>query len=256
MTLILRLMTPGDIPQVVAIDQQAFSTPWSARTYAYEVSESQNSHMLVVDYQPDAPGSNGQSNGQHRSDRNDRVGNGLNQVEQTIPQRRLPHQEHAERHTERRAAIPNQPHPRGWWQRLRPLTPPPQTHQLVSYGGLWRMLDEAHISTIASHPEYRGQGYGEIALVAMMRRSAQIGAGYIVLEVRVSNTVAQNLYRKHGFKLHATKTRYYRDNNEDAFDMRLELSPAARREIEQRFEALRQRHHLIDGYTQTSPPNR
>ena len=49
MTLTLRPMTLDDIPQVVAIDQQAFSTPWSARTYAYEVSESHNSHMLVID---------------------------------------------------------------------------------------------------------------------------------------------------------------------------------------------------------------
>jgi ribosomal-protein-alanine N-acetyltransferase len=237
--LTLRLMSLDDIPQVVAIDQQAFSTPWSARTYAYEVSESQNSHMLAVDLQPDPTPSNGhQRNG----------GSGLDNPEQTVEQRRLRQQDT----TERRDDTPSIGNPRGWLQRLRPPMPPhpPQIHQIVAYGGLWRMMDEAHISTIASHPDYRGQGFGEIALVAMMRRSARMGAGFIVLEVRVNNHVAQNLYRKHGFKHFATKPRYYRDNNEDAYDMRVEFNNATRREIDRNFDALRQRYGFVDTYTE------
>jgi [ribosomal protein S18]-alanine N-acetyltransferase len=239
--LTLRLMTMDDIPQVVAIDQQAFSTPWSARTYAYEVSESQNSHMLAIDLQPDTAPANGhQRNG----------GSMTTNPEQTIQQRRLRQQETAER----RDDTPSVSNPRGWLQRLRPsIPPPPQIHQIVAYGGLWRMMDEAHISTIASHPEYRGLGYGEIALVAMMHRSAKMGAGFIVLEVRVTNHVAQNLYRKHGFKHYTTKPRYYRDNNEDAYDMRVEFNAATRREIERRFEALRLRNGFIDRYTEPTP---
>jgi ribosomal-protein-alanine N-acetyltransferase len=240
--LTLRLMTLDDIPQVVQIDQQAFSTPWSARTYAYEVGESQNSHMLAVELQPDTLS----ANGHHR--------NGASiptSSEQTIQQRRLRQQETAERRDE----TPVVSNPRAWLQRLRtpmPPPPPPPIHQIVSYGGLWRMIDEAHISTIASHPNYRGQGFGEIALVAMMRRSAKMGAGFIVLEVRVNNHVAQNLYRKHGFKHYSTKPRYYRDNNEDAYDMRVEFNAATCREIDKRFEVLRQRYHFVDSYTEPS----
>ncbi len=268
MSLTLRPMTLDDIPQVVAIDQQAFSTPWSARTYAYEVSESHNSYMLVIDYQPDGPHQNGHHGTQNgvqngtsaNGSPNDggqnggnghgksRIGSLFSHPEQTVQQRRLSQQETAAR----RDDTPALHNPRGWLQRLRPLMPPPppQIHLLVAYGGLWRMIDEAHISTIASHPDYRGQGYGELALVAMMRRSARMGAGFIVLEVRVTNTVAQNLYHKHGFRIYSTKARYYRDNNEDAYDMRLEFNDTTRRQIDQRFEALRQRHHLTDRYTE------
>lgn len=278
MTLILRPMKMDDIPQVVAIDQQAFSTPWSARTYAYEVSEATNSHMLVIDYQPDGAHHNGHhtaqsngisagtqpdgaqtashningtadaANGQHRS--KSRISSLFNHPEQSVQQRRLNQQETAAR----RDDTPAVHNPRGWLQRLRPLMPPPmpQVHLVVAYGGLWRIMQEAHISTIASHPDYRGQGYGELALVTMMRRSARMGAGYIVLEVRVSNTIAQNLYHKHGFRIYSTKPRYYRDDNEDAYDMRLEFNDTTRRQIDRRFEALRQRHHLIDRYTEVT----
>jgi ribosomal-protein-alanine N-acetyltransferase len=94
---------------------------------------------------------------------------------------------------------------------------------VLGYGGLWNIADEAHISTIASHPDYRGRGYGELLLGAMLRRSITLRAEYVVLEVRVSNIAAQNLYRKYGFEVSAVKKDYYRDNHEDAYDMRLEL---------------------------------
>jgi ribosomal-protein-alanine acetyltransferase len=197
--------------------------------------------MLAVDLQPDPFPTNGHHSNGSGSDV-------FNNPEQTIQQRRLRQQDTAERRDE----TPSINNPRAWLQRLRPSMPPPppQIHQIVAYGGLWRMMDEAHISTIASHPEHRGHGFGEIALVAMMRRSAKMGAGFIVLEVRVNNHVAQNLYRKHGFKHYATKPRYYRDNNEDAYDMRVEFNTATRREIDRRFEALRQRHGFVDTYTE------
>ncbi len=121
---------------------------------------------------------------------------------------------------------------------------------VVGYGGLWRIVDEAHISTIATHPEWRGRGWGELLLAGMIRRSLTLGAAYIVLEVRVGNAVAQNLYHKYEFEVAGVKPNYYRNNNEDAYDMRLNLAEAGIVErFRQRFAALQARHQFVDTYT-------
>jgi ribosomal-protein-alanine N-acetyltransferase len=87
---------------------------------------------------------------------------------------------------------------------------------VVGYGGFWIVLDEAHISTIASDVKWRGHGIGELLLLAMIERSIELGAHEVTLEVRVSNTVAQNLYCKYGFAVVGRRPAYYRDNDEDA----------------------------------------
>jgi ribosomal-protein-alanine N-acetyltransferase len=87
---------------------------------------------------------------------------------------------------------------------------------IVGYGGFWIVLDEAHISTIASDEQWRGHGIGELMLLAMIERSVELGAHEVTLEVRVTNAVAQNLYRKYGFEVVGRRPGYYRDNNEDA----------------------------------------
>lgn len=88
--------------------------------------------------------------------------------------------------------------------------------RVVAYGGFWLVVGEAHISTIASDQAWRGRGLGELMLLAMIERSVELGAEMVTLEVRVSNTVAQNLYRKYGFEYVGRRPRYYRDNDEDA----------------------------------------
>lgn len=128
---------------------------------------------------------------------------------------------------------------------------------IVGYGGLWQITDEAHISTIATHPGWRGRGYGEILLAGMVRRAYTLGAAYIVLEVRVSNYVAQSLYHKYEFVIIGVKERYYRNNNEDAYDMRLDLTDAGiRARFEARLAALRQRQPFDDQYSDAAPVRR
>jgi [ribosomal protein S18]-alanine N-acetyltransferase len=87
---------------------------------------------------------------------------------------------------------------------------------IVGYGGFWLIADEAHISTIASHPDWRGRGVGELMLLSMIERAIELNAFMVTLEVRVTNSVAQNLYKKYGFEVVGLRPRYYRDNNEDA----------------------------------------
>jgi len=91
--------------------------------------------------------------------------------------------------------------------------------EVVAYGGIWVILDDAHITTIAVHPDWRGCRYGEQMLVHMLHESIARGASWITLEARESNEIAQNLYRKYGFSTIATRRAYYSDNGENAVVM-------------------------------------
>lgn len=87
---------------------------------------------------------------------------------------------------------------------------------------LWFIVDEAHIATIATHPDFRRQGLGEQILLAALRAAREEGARRAFLEVRESNLAAQSLYEKYGFVVDGRRPKYYRDNNEDALLMSLE----------------------------------
>ena len=92
-------------------------------------------------------------------------------------------------------------------------------HKIVGYAGMWVILDEAHVTTIAVEPESRGRRIGERLLIALMEESMKRGARWVTLEVRKSNGVAQALYRKYGFKEIGVRKAYYSDNREDAIVM-------------------------------------
>ncbi|MGH2398476.1 MAG: ribosomal protein S18-alanine N-acetyltransferase [bacterium] len=91
--------------------------------------------------------------------------------------------------------------------------------RLVGYAGMWVILDEAHITTIAVEPEFRGQHIGERLLVGLVDAGVERGARWMTLEVRKSNQTAQALYRKYGFREIGTRKGYYSDNREDAIVM-------------------------------------
>ena len=87
---------------------------------------------------------------------------------------------------------------------------------------LWFIVDEAHIATIAVHPDFRRQGIGEQILLHALRAARAEGAQRAFLEVRAGNAAAQAMYRKYGFTVAGVRRGYYKDNNEDAFLMNLE----------------------------------
>lgn len=91
--------------------------------------------------------------------------------------------------------------------------------KVVGYAGMWVIMDEAHITTIAVAPECRGMKIGEQILIALLEESLRRGARRATLEVRMSNKTAQNLYIKYGFSAAAIRRGYYSDNNEDALVM-------------------------------------
>ncbi|MCL6587152.1 MAG: ribosomal protein S18-alanine N-acetyltransferase [Anoxybacillus sp.] len=96
--------------------------------------------------------------------------------------------------------------------------------RLVGYCGMWVVIDEAHITNVAVLPEYRGKKLGEALMRRMMEMAKQLGAATMTLEVRVSNEVAQSLYRKLGFLNGGIRKRYYPDNQEDALVMWVNLT--------------------------------
>ena len=90
---------------------------------------------------------------------------------------------------------------------------------IFGFAGLWMMADEAHIINIAVLEEYRRKGIGELLVIAMVDMAIAMKARFIVLEVRVSNIIAQGLYAKYGFKAVGVRHAYYTDNREDAVMM-------------------------------------
>lgn len=90
--------------------------------------------------------------------------------------------------------------------------------KIVGYIGIWQIFQEAQITAIAVHPDYRRMGIGEALLDYIINLCEQNYIKEIILEVRVSNTIAQNLYYKKGFKKVGIRKWYYKDG-EDALVM-------------------------------------
>jgi ribosomal-protein-alanine N-acetyltransferase len=177
-------MTVSDIAEVIEIERQSFSLPWPSNAYKRELQDNRTAHYLVVRRQE--PG-------------------------RPAPMPPPPREEHRGLFGFLKGLGSSQP--------AAPRQGPPT---IYGYAGLWLMVDEAHITTIAVRPEFRGKGLGELVLCGLVDTALEVGARILTLEVRVSNTVAQNLYLKYGFKQSGLRRRYYSDNNEDALIMTAE----------------------------------
>src|SRR5687767_12146159 len=170
-------MTLRDIPEVIEIERLSFSMTWPANSYKRELEQNRMARYVVA------------------------------------------------RYTQRPGEPPPPPRPR---EGKRPfplsLLPRPGERQLpedanaavVGYGGMWLEVDEAHVTSVAVHPACRGRGLGELLMLSLMDVAVRMGARFVTLEVRVSNTVARALYEKLGFHEAGIRPRYYTDNNEDA----------------------------------------
>jgi [ribosomal protein S18]-alanine N-acetyltransferase len=88
---------------------------------------------------------------------------------------------------------------------------------------IWRVLDEAHIATIAVHPGQRQRGIGKELLQTGMRAAREEGACIFHLEVRAGNLAAQKMYTGFGYEVVGRRPRYYQDNGEDALLLSLIL---------------------------------
>jgi ribosomal-protein-alanine N-acetyltransferase len=104
--------------------------------------------------------------------------------------------------------------------------------KVAGYGGMWLIMDEAHVTNIAVRDTFRGQKLGKRLLQELMRTAAFLGAMRMTLEVRASNHIAQSLYDQLGFASVGVRKGYYTDNREDAIIMWADL-PKHRRDSQE-----------------------
>ncbi len=175
-------MTMADLPRVGEIERLAYTTPWPPSAYRRELQENRMAHYIVV------------------------RDTWLQLDPPATPTRE----------------DQRKPFPLSLLPVRAPTSMAPEIINIVGFAGLWHMVNEAHITTIAAHPDYRGRGVGELMLSSLVGVAYSVHARNVTLEVRVSNYVAQNLYRKYGFSQIDVRRRYYSDNHEDAFVMSTE----------------------------------
>jgi len=94
--------------------------------------------------------------------------------------------------------------------------------EIIGYAGIWLILNEGHITNVAVKKDKRGFGVGDMLMTGLVYMCDTSDINYITLEVRKSNIIAQNLYKKYGFKIAGERKNYYKDDNEDAIIMNRE----------------------------------
>jgi [ribosomal protein S18]-alanine N-acetyltransferase len=177
-------MVEADISQVQQVEQQSFSTSWSSTTFRRELRSPDTCRYAVA------------------------------RASLTPP----PPQQRPRQTTPGRSGLLGALFPGLFGAAVLP-DDPDYAYPVVGYGGIWLTVDDAHITTIAVAPQYRGQGLGELLLNGLIDQALDLQAAVMTLEVRVSNVVAQNLYAKYSFQVVGRRPRYYTDNGEDALIM-------------------------------------
>jgi ribosomal-protein-alanine N-acetyltransferase len=180
------------IPAVSAIERDSFLSTWSSSAYRREIERNQMAYYVVAKRSPLAGPARRERrfpvSGVDRTDESDGLFARLTRVLRGDA-RSFSAEEAAE------------------------------LELIVGYSGMWLMVDQSHITTIAVDPPYRSQGVGELLLIALLDKSCELGAAEATLECRVSNNIAQALYRKYTFREAGIRKRYYSDDGEDALIM-------------------------------------
>jgi ribosomal-protein-alanine N-acetyltransferase len=202
-------MEKKDIPQVTTIDREAFPTMWPPVNFNHELTNRLAHYAVAID-------------GSHPVDEAENK-----QTVTLVPVRSF-------------LGIK-------WPFNAKPASGTvdiaPPVEYITGFVGMWIMVDEAHIINIAVRSSYRGKGIGELLLVSAIDMAGPLKANLVTLEVRATNTVAQNLYTKYGFNKVGVRRGYYTDNKEDAFIMTTDLitSDSYKKRFQELKEALFQR---------------
>lgn len=90
---------------------------------------------------------------------------------------------------------------------------------VIGYAGLWKMHEEAHVTTVGVRRRDQGKGFGMALMIALIERAYVLNSKWMTLEVRASNYGAMAMYEKLGFKVIGRRRGYYTDDGEDAVVM-------------------------------------
>jgi len=118
--------------------------------------------------------------------------------------------------------------------------PPPTRRLIIGLVGVWLMVDQAHVVTIAVREAFRQQGAGGLLLLAGMEVAFAENMESVTLEYRRDNEAARALYEKFGFLSVGVRPRYYTDTNEDAVIMT--TPPLKSKSYREKYERLRTEH--------------
>jgi len=91
--------------------------------------------------------------------------------------------------------------------------------EILGYAGLWKVVDEAHVTNVVVDPTYRRRGIAKQLIAHILRQARKAGILCATLEVRAGNDAARLLYEGFGFVVTSRRKRYYPDNGEDALLM-------------------------------------
>jgi [ribosomal protein S18]-alanine N-acetyltransferase len=92
-------------------------------------------------------------------------------------------------------------------------------NEVVGYAGLMITGSDGHVTTVAVDPALHRHGIGTRLMLALSDAAIDRGCTGLTLEVRVSNTGAQAMYRRFGFAPAGIRKNYYTETNEDAIVM-------------------------------------
>ncbi|NER47837.1 MAG: ribosomal protein S18-alanine N-acetyltransferase [Symploca sp. SIO1A3] len=179
----LKPLTTEQLAAAVELDQLCFGGLWTKSGYEREL-DSPNSQLLILEGRRQKAEGSPNDNSQF-----------------PIPNSQFP--------------IPNSQSPIPNSQFPIPNLPvkyPP----LLGLGCFWSILEEAHITILAVHPDWRGQGLGQLLLYALLKKAQELQLEWATLEVKPSNQAALSLYQKFGFVEAGRRRCYYQDTGEDA----------------------------------------
>jgi ribosomal-protein-alanine N-acetyltransferase len=179
-------MNADDIPQVSAIDREAFPTEWPPPSFKRELSSSMVRYVVALD-----------------------------ESRRIVSEPKTP----APRRNVLESLAARMRHLLGGNDAAAEVVTAQDMPFIVGYASIWMMVDESHLTSIAVRKSHQHQGIGELLLIAIIKLSLQMRAQVVTLEVRASNRLAQALYAKYGFKNVGIRRRYYTDNSEDAVIM-------------------------------------
>ena len=90
---------------------------------------------------------------------------------------------------------------------------------VVGYSGLMIVMEDGHITTLTVDPAWHRRSIGTVLLLDQARAAPALGVRHLTLEVRMTNTSAQALYRRFGFAPVGVRPNYYPETGEDAIVM-------------------------------------
>lgn len=207
-----------DASVLTTVEREAFPTQWPPTRFTREVSRHRTSYLVAACELPVAPDTDGPSVPQRAQDLDkgrgilSRIAAGLKQISFVD-------------------GLTRGEQPRD---------------QIAGFVGIWFIADEAHIVSLGVRPNYRRRGVGELLMLAAFREARRYDMREVTLEVRASNTAAQALYRKYGFRDVGLRKRYYIDNGEDAIIMT--TPPIANMEYAVSLDSLARSHAVRWGH--------